>query len=84
MVQHLGVTAVEVGPSANKTTKVFSVEGNGEISLDPKIFTNSTSMCLCNQVTDCHWSCNLLARVGGVLYYNLSDFFVDILDENGS
>ncbi|XP_065912743.1 adhesion G protein-coupled receptor E3-like isoform X2 [Dysidea avara] len=63
---NLRVTAVEVGPSANKTTKVFSVEGNGEISLDPKIFTNSTT------------------RVGGVLYYNLSDFFVDILDENGS
>ena len=39
----LGVTTVEVGPSPNKSTKVFAVEGNGEIFLDPNIFANSTS-----------------------------------------
>jgi len=39
----LGVTAVEVGPSPNKSTKVFAVEGSGEIFLDPNIFSNNIS-----------------------------------------
>lgn len=83
LAQHLGVTAVEVGPSPNKPTKVFSVEGNGEIFLDPRIFTNRTSECLYKQLSpECH--CILLARVGGVLYYNLSDFLADFTDKNGS